>query len=225
MQAEVFSNINFSHLVKDKVKCKFLNCSFFECDFRDCNLENFEFEGCTMIEADFFCSKFESCTFKKCDLQKSSFSSCSINNCIFENCNMSNSDFSNALSSGITKIYWTKFSNCKMTGANFLNSKSNKITFENCILRLANFYGFTFKKQTIIGLDLAEADICDCNFDESIFENSFMRNANFKGNISFHNTDLRGCDISGVKAEKIMGAFISKSQATDLLSKLNIKVI
>ena len=112
-----------------------------------------------------------------------------------------------------------------MIGANFYNFRSNKVTFENCNLKLAYFYGFNFKKQTIIGLDLSEADLCDCNFDEAILENSSLRNANFKGANTFYNADLRGCDIGGVNPERIIGSFISKTQATELLSKLNIKVL
>lgn len=112
-----------------------------------------------------------------------------------------------------------------MIGVNFSELVSNKVTFENCVLRFSTFFGFKLKKQTILGLDLTEADIIECDFDDSIFENSSMRNANFRAVVSFFNADLRGCDLGGVKAEKINGSFISKNQATDLLNKLNIKVI
>lgn len=204
---------------------KFLNCDFSKCKIEEMNLENMLFENCNMEEISFLNIEIAKCYFLKTNLKKTEFFGCSIDNSIFEICNMANCDFSNSNTHRDSKIYWTKFKDCKMTGVNFNNFRSNKITFENCILRLAYFYGFNFKKQTIIGLDLSEADLCDCNFDEAILENSSLRNVNFKGINTFYNADLRGCDIGGVNSERIKGSFISKAQATELLGKLNIKVI
>ncbi len=221
-------NINveeFKNISKEEKHYKFIDCNFYQCKIEDLEIQNMIFENCNMEEMYFLNTEISNCHFFKTNLQKTEFSGCLVDNDIFEVCNLANCDFSNSNSNKNSKLNWTKFKDCKMVGANFYNSKSNKITFENCILRLAYFYGFNFKKQTIIGLDLSEADICDCNFDEAVLENCLLRNANFKGINSFYNTDLRSCDISGVKAEKIIGSFVSKTQATELLSKLNIKVI
>ena len=223
IENEVINIQKLESFLKEEKQYKFINCNFFECKINDLELENVIFENCNMEEITFLDTKISNCNFSKTNIQKAEFLGCSIDNCIFDTCNLANCNFSN--SNKNLKLYWTKFKNCRMIGSNFYGIQSNKITFENCILRLSYFYGFNFKKQTITGLDLTEADICDCNFDEAILENSSFRNANFKGINSFYNTDLRDCDIGGIKSEKIMGSFISKTQATELLSKLSIKVI
>lgn len=222
MQKTVSQNIILNSGNLDKI---FKDGNFTNINISDTKFENCEFEDCSFDESKFLDCEFSNCSFKKTSMQKCEFSGTVLNNCEFSTCNLSNIDFVNS-SLLNAKMFNVKFTDCKMIGANFLKVKSDKVEFKNCLLRMAYFFGFNLKKQILIGLDFTEADICDCNFEGAIFEeNCSFRKVNFKGSNNFKNTDLRGCDIGNVSPDKIQGGFISKSQATEILSKLDIKVI
>ncbi|MDD2840120.1 MAG: pentapeptide repeat-containing protein [Rickettsiales bacterium] len=222
----IHSSFNSENIIiqQENLNTKFIEKDFSNIDINDAKFENCEFENCNFDNSKLIDCEFNNCSFKKISMQKCEFAGTIINNCNFSTCNLSNIDFS---SSNINaKMFNIKFIDCKMVGANFLKLKSSKVEFKNCLLRMVYFFGFNLKKQVLDGLDFTEADICDCNFEEAVFEeNCSFRKVNFKGSNNFKNADLRGCDIGNVSPDKIQGAFISKSQATELLSKLDIKVI
>ena len=83
---------------------------------------------------------------------------------------------------------------------------------------------------TLKGINLSDAEICNCDFTEVVFEDCSLGGAQFKGSNSFRYSDLRGCEIGNLQyknneVSNFKGAFVSKSQASDILSGLDIKVL
>lgn len=137
-------------------------------DFSNQNTEREDYESC----------EFLNCTFT--DVSNLNFV-----NCLFRNCNLSNMKANN------TKLQEIEFADCKLLGINFSRArdfafeisckncnldyvsfdskKMNKSSFENC-----KMHGINFTRA-----DLSKATFIDCDFFESVFNNTNLSGVDF----------------------------------------------
>ena len=83
-----------------------------------------------------------------------------------------------------------------------------------------------FRKATLQGLDMSEADLTEADFRDAILERCSLREANLT-HAQFKGADLRGCDLGPIAladAPLFKGAIISKAQASELLQGFGIRV-
>lgn len=113
-----------------------------------------------------------------------------------------------------------RFVASRMTGADFHAARGMGFAFEEVLLVNARLTGFSFRKERLVRLDMAQADLAKCDFRGAVLEGCSLREANLDG-AQFMGADLRGADLGGLRLEDagvFRGAIISREQAEQLLS-------
>ena len=198
-----------------------INCTLDDAKLRDLDLTGWRFERCSLSKTDFATATLELATFTHCRGAAASFHSAHLDDARFVA-----SDFNNAVFRGAV-LTSAAFKDCKLTGSDFTDARSTGTVFEDTLLVAAKLAGFSFRKDTLKGVDLSMADLAKCDFRDAEFERASLREANID-NARFEGADLRGADISGLSllagAGRFKGAVISAAQAEIILSATGLKV-
>lgn len=108
--------------------------------------------------------EYENCVFEDCNFSDGYLHNQNFVDCQFIDCNLSNTNISNTTFNEVT------FTSCKLIGLKFetVNPYLIGLTFEDCNLELASFYGMELHRQLFK----------DCNLSKADFTDSIYRSAN-----------------------------------------------
>ncbi len=185
------------------------------------------FKNVTLTDATLTDTQFLDCTFTRCD-----FSNSALRSCRFVDCTFNDSALKMTALDG-TAFAGTRFSKCNLLGVDWTKAdwsgwaaKLNALTFDDCDLRYAVFFGLKLPKLTLtkcraIGAtfaeaDLTEADLRDTDFAEASFHEVVLTKANFVGARNY------AINLADVKSA---GAKFALPEATRLLYYMDIDLI
>lgn len=184
-------------------------------------IEEKVFEGINYKETPLAKGDYDNCTFKNCDFNNTNLSNINFSECIFDSCDFSLVKIKNTVLNDI------RFNNCKILGVHFeeCNDLILSVSFDNCQLKLSNFYKLKLKKTAFIGCNLNEADFTETDLSKSIFDDCDLKLA------IFNQTDLRKADLYSSynysidpEENRIKKAKFSRAGVVGLLDKYNINI-
>lgn len=191
-----------------------IDCDLDEADLARLDLTGWSFERCSLRHTDLSGAKLGRSTWRGCkapfanligaDLEEAHISACDFNNASFRRANI-----------GQARIVSTR-----MTGADLHMVRGMDFTFEEVLLIGARLPGLSFRKEKLVRLDMAQAELTKADFRGAVFEGCSLREANLDG-AQFSGADLRGADLGGLQLEDarvFRGAILSREQAEQLLS-------
>ncbi|CAM2063970.1 Pentapeptide repeat-containing protein [Sulfidibacter corallicola] len=194
----------------------------------DRSLEKFEsqqFENEDLSYEEFNEKRFVECLFTNCNFTETTFFKCGFVDCRFHDCTL-----------GMIKLDGCTFSNThfeasSLRGVNWSAVSTPEIrlycpvTFSNCMLDYASFFGMNLKQTRIHGCmarnaDFREADLSEADLTHTDFTDS-----------EFDQTNLTGADLRDAKnyridvtRNKIKKAHFSMPEAMSLLYMLGIDI-
>lgn len=190
------------------------SCDLDEANLSKLDLSGWTFERCSMRHADLSGARLARTVWRStkapfanltgADLEEAQIRGCDLNNASLRRANI-----------GSAKVVSTR-----MTGADLHMAKGMGFTFEEVLLVGARLPGLSFRKEKLVRLDMAQADLGKCDFRGAVLEGCSLREANLDG-AQFAGADLRGADLGGLQLEDarvFRGAVISREQAEQLLS-------
>lgn len=180
-------------------------------------------------------------TFDKADFTANPLAKGDYENCVFKNCNFSNSDL--AALKFIECEFWScnvslatltgtafrdvRFKDCKMLGLLFYtcNDFGFSVSFDNCILNHASFYGVKIKKTLFKNVRLIEVDFTDCDVSHSVFDACDLAGAKFENTV-LEKADLRTAFNYSIDPERnrIKKARFSLTGIAGLLDTYDIEI-
>jgi uncharacterized protein YjbI with pentapeptide repeats len=137
------------------------------------------------------------CRFVNIDFKGFNFNEWVFSECTFVNCDMS------LVKCQQTAFMNVKFNACKMLGFNFENCKDFlfEVSFENCLLSLANFYKKRLKQTQFVKCELKEVDFTLANLNKTLFKECDLSGAIFSETI-LEETDFRTAYNFSIDPEK-----------------------
>jgi len=122
-------------------------------------------------------------TFTRCVFAEAVFQECLFHNCVFEKCDLSMLQVKNSQFTGV------QFDSCKMMGINWTEAAWQKggllrpISFHDCTLNYASFFGLKLKDLKLTHcvareVDFGEADLTGGVFAETDFAGSIFMHTN-----------------------------------------------
>ncbi|MBN9320372.1 MAG: pentapeptide repeat-containing protein [Caulobacterales bacterium] len=179
------------------------------------------FSGWNLTAADLSRLDLQGCVFERCRAGQANFANAGLAETQFLGCDLNNSRWAGAsLSSAV-------FRDCKLTGALLGEIRSFGLTFERCLLVSAQLPGFSFRRQTLDGVDFQGADLAEADFREAVLTDCNLKDANL-ARARFEGADLRGAEIGPIAAgdlPRFKGALISRAQAAIIAGGLGLKVV
>lgn len=185
-----------------------------------------EFRDLDLSEAEIISKEFDDCTFIDCDFSEAQLRHCIFEDCRFLKCNL-----------GVVKVDGSRFSNVvfeesKLSGIDWTKAVYSDIlldaplTFVNCILDYASFYGLRLQ-----ALVMRECKAYDVDFRECDLSGADLRESDFTDSL-FRNTNLSGADLTlaenytiDINVNTIKGARFSRYEALTLLEGLEITLV
>ena len=174
----------------------FLQCEFEECEFIDCHFSSAEFRS----------SKFINCTFTRCNLSLLRIPYSKFNEVVFNACKMVGIDW--------TRAEWPTY------------RVDAELTFTQCFLTDASFFGLTLHSLTLSECKLHDVDFRDGDFTESTLTYCDFDRAQFM------HTNLQNVDFTestnvflNVLENRVTGAKFSRYEALNLLESLGIELV
>lgn len=185
-----------------------------------------EFRDLDLSAAAIVSKEFEECTFVNCDFSEAQLRHCIFDDCRFIKCNLS-----------VVKVDGCRFSNTvfeesKLSGIDWTKAVYSDIlldsplTFLNCIVDYASFYGLTLQS-----LVMRECKAYDVDFRESDLSGADLRESDLTDTL-FRNTNLSGADLTlaenytiDINVNTIKGARFSRYEALSLLDGLEITLV
>ncbi|MGB5856067.1 MAG: pentapeptide repeat-containing protein [Oceanisphaera sp.] len=184
------------------------------------------FSRLSLVDGHFMGIEFEDCTFEHCDFSGAHFSRCKFIDCTFKHCNLS------LMQVPSTRWFGVSFTECKLVGVDWTKADwpvfhlDSELSFKQCILNDASFFGLTLQELTL--------DECKCHevdFREGDFSSSSMTHCDFTNSV-FMRTNLQRVDFTesvnfniDVLENKIDSAKFSRYEALSLLYSLNIELV
>ncbi|MBE1275331.1 pentapeptide repeat-containing protein [Enterovibrio baiacu] len=174
----------------------FTQCEFEECEFIDCHFSSAEFRS----------SKFINCTFTRCNLSLLRIPFSKFNEVVFNACKMVGIDW--------TRAEWPTY------------RVDAELTFTQCILTDASFFGLTLHS-----LSMTECKLHDVDFRDGDFTESTLTYCDFD-RAQFMRTNLQNADFTestnvflNVLENRVAGAKFSRYEALNLLESLGIELV
>lgn len=165
--------------------------------------------------------EYENCRFLNCQLNKHDLSHAMFVDCSFEGCDLSMANIADA---GFRKVH---FKECKLLGLRFEHSTPLlfEVSFDNCQLNLASFYGMKLKGASFINCEMQETDLTEADLTQATITNCNLTGA------MFDRTDLTKADLRGSEGfqidpveNKVKGAQFSRESLDGLLGRFQIRI-
>ena len=165
-----------------------------------------QFDGCKFIGYDLTNVKlagneYLDCQFDDCNLALVKLSGTGLKNVLFKNCKITGVDFSQCKD----LLFGVNFENCKLDFSIFYKKKNKGATFSNCSLIECDF----------AESDLSEAVFSNCNLENTIFDQTILKNADLRTSYNF---------IIDPEKNSLKKARFSASSLGGLLSKYDIRI-
>jgi fluoroquinolone resistance protein len=172
-------------------------------------------------------TEFSDCKFSRCEFSETLFNACRFIDCVFEDCTMK---LANLDGSSFARVKFRKSSlyGVNWTEANWADwsAKLSSLSFDDCDLSYALFFGLELKK-----LQMKNCIAREANFSEAILSEADFEGTDFSGAV-FHKTDLTKANFVGAKNyglklsdNKTKGAKFSLPEASRLLFYMDILMI
>lgn len=197
-----------------------IDCDLAEADLSGLDLSRWRFERCNLRRTDFAGARLEGTVWQSCRAPFVDFAGASLGEASFNGGDFNNCSLRRAVLSGAC------FTGCKLTGADLTEARAMHVHFEEVLLISAKLPAFSFRKETLVRVDLSNADARKCDFRSTVFQECSLRDALVAGS-RFEGADLRGADLGGLRlvdAGLFRGATISREQAGQILSELSLNV-
>jgi fluoroquinolone resistance protein len=183
------------------------------------------FEGVRLERHEITSSTFRECTFLRCTFTETTLRDCRFIHCTFKACDLS------LLQVPVSTFPSTQFENSKLIGVNWTQAAWPRtdlglpLAFIDCAMSHSTFIGLTLKRIQVKNcvakeVDFREADLTDANFagtnlEASIFGNTNLTEADFRGSRNY---------LINPSENKMKGAKFSLPEAMSLLYGLDIEL-
>lgn len=168
---------------------------------------------------------FNGCSFSGCHFDETSFLNCKFTDCTFSDCSLNLCQFAGTTFSGVA------FNNCQLMGINWSEASSTT----SLLLKPLDFKSCVLNHGTMMGVNLACANLVDCtahhvDFSEADMQKADCRGTDFTGS-RFAATDLSGADFRGAvnyhisaQENRLKKTRFSLPEAMSLLYSLDIEL-
>lgn len=172
--------------------------------------------------------EFIDCAFSDCNFSESVFQSCTFKDCIFTNCDLSLVHVDRSQFSGVT------FKKSRCIGINWAVADwgmrnalklAQPLTFKDCVLNFANFYGLTLEKMKLINCVAHEADFSEANLRDGDLSGTDLERSRFM-HTNLENADFRGAKNYFISPadNTLTNAKFSLPEALNLLYSMDIEI-
>lgn len=165
--------------------------------------------------------EFVHCNFNNCDFTSFDLGKWELEDCVFTQCNFTMAQVRK------TKMRDVRFKNCKLMGLDFSGCDEFlfSVSFENCQLDYASFFGRKMKKTKFISCSMRETNLEEADFSQAIFDHCDLLAASFV-QTNLEQADLRTALNYGIDPEqnKIKKAKFSVQGLPGLLTKYDIEI-